>query len=186
MKTEKQKTNKQKTKQNKNKTKQQQQQKQTTKQNKTKQKQKQKKVLCSFSNFFTFPFSIFLLSPLFSFFLYLFFPGRSAEISRSEISGPCPRLLRHWKRHTNSFGTYLTYINTQLTLLTFLPCQFYCYKFIMLGEERRGEERRGEERRGEEEERRGEERRREETRGDERRREETRGEETRREEKDVI
>ena len=63
-----------------------------------------KKVLSSFCNFSsfhfqysTFPFSIFLLfCSIFPFFLCLSFPGRSAEISRSEVSGgtlpPC--LLR--------------------------------------------------------------------------------------------
>ena len=85
LKSEKQETNKQtnkQTKQNK------------TKQNKTKQKQKQtynqkKKVLSSFCNFSAFQFTIFLLyfsifTP-FPFFPCLFFPGRSAEISRSEV-----------------------------------------------------------------------------------------------------
>ena len=66
--------------------------------------QKKKKVLSSFWNFsllpfsiFTFPFTIFLLcfsiSPLLHFSLASFLPGRSAEISRSEVSGgilpPC-------------------------------------------------------------------------------------------------
>ena len=71
---------------------------------KTKQKQKQKRSSPHFGTsasfhfqFSTFPFTIFLLFfsifPPFPFFPCLFLPGRSAEISRSEVSGvtlsPC-------------------------------------------------------------------------------------------------
>ena len=66
-----------------------------------KKKKKKKKVLYSFSNFpllpsiFNFPPSLLQFSffsspfppPLFPFFPCLFFPGRSAKISRSEVSG---------------------------------------------------------------------------------------------------
>ena len=84
---------------------------------KWKEKEK-RKIFSSFSSFhfifklflssiFNFPSSLlwysFFSSPfstLFPFFPCLFFPGRSVEISRSELSGghyaPCPRLLRHW------------------------------------------------------------------------------------------
>ena len=73
---------------------------------KVKSKKKKKKRVLSFSfhfQFSTFPFfsdfPSFLLQ--FPFFPFLSFPGRSAEISRSEVSGgalcpPAPRLLRHW------------------------------------------------------------------------------------------
>ena len=66
-----------------------------------KKKKKKKRVLSSFCNFSTFPFTIFLLFfsifHTFSFFPCLFFPGRSAEISRSEVGGGhSARLLRHW------------------------------------------------------------------------------------------
>ena len=91
------------------------------KKKKEEEEEEEKKVLSSFCNFppsilnFLLPFynfpSFLLHFPPFSFFFScLFFPGRSAEISRSEVSGghsaprslwghfaPCPpHLLRHW------------------------------------------------------------------------------------------
>ena len=64
---------------------------------------KKKKKKRSSPHFVTFPPSLLQFSffssqfHTFSFFPCLFFPGRSAEISRSEVGGGhSARLLRHW------------------------------------------------------------------------------------------
>ena len=73
--------------------------KQTNKQTKKKKKKKKRNVSSFFNfsafQFATFPFSIFLLI---NFFPCLFFPGKAAVISRSEVWGHSapPRLLRHY------------------------------------------------------------------------------------------
>ena len=77
--------------------------------------------------FFTFPFKIFLHPPpFFHFFPCLFFPGESAEISRSEVSGlwghsaPCPPPV------TPLHSLYL--YDTQGALFWGLPYSWYwCY-----------------------------------------------------------
>ena len=79
------------------------------KQKRKRRRRRKKKVLSSFCDFstfhfqfYTFPFTIFLIffyifTP-FPFFPCLFFPGRLAEISRSEVSGGhSAPLLRHWE-----------------------------------------------------------------------------------------
>ena len=77
---------------------------------------KKRGVLSSFWKFSLYPFSIFHLPfynfpsfllhfPPFQFFPCLFFPGRSAEISRSEVSGgTAPHLLRHCMFEIHGIG----------------------------------------------------------------------------------
>ena len=65
---------------------------------------KKKKTSPHFGTLFLIPFSIFLLffPPPFSVFSLPLFPGRSAEISQSEVSGghSAPHLLRNWQQET--------------------------------------------------------------------------------------
>ena len=116
--------------------------------NNKKIKKKKKKVLslfCNFStfhfHFFTFPFTIFL--PFFSiftpfpFFPCLFFPGRSAEISRSEVSGghsaPCPppvTPLRSRIKHHHSDEvccSSLENVNINFLLLSSFSVSFFTF-----------------------------------------------------------
>ena len=107
------KSEKQKTNEKKNKTKQNKPKLSKTKQNKTKQKQKQNR--STSANFLTFHPSFFnfpTFFPIFPFFFASFFPAGQQKFLDQKSPAPAPACCATEKRHKNSFGTYLTYINT--------------------------------------------------------------------------
>ena len=123
---------KNKTKQNNTKNKTKQNKTNKRKQNKTKQKQKNPRSSPHFGTFsisiFNFPPSLYNFS---SFLLASFFPGRSAEISRSEVP-PC--LLRHWAVAEVSQGNNKIYVAFQsiLSHIFHTLTNYYCMKGVSL------------------------------------------------------